>query len=71
MYPYSLPAFSIFLLNLLPFILALHNVTVDDSDPAIVYVGTWGGGTNDTVSYGGSHRWTTTPNNSATFTFEG
>ena len=50
---------------------ALHNVTIDDNDPSIEYVGQWVVSYNDNVSYGGNHHYSNTPGGRATFTFTG
>lgn len=71
MRPISLPAFAAFLFNLHPLVMALHNITIDDSDPAIAYVGSWNDGKNEPRAYGGGHRSTTDRQNNATFTFVG
>lgn len=51
---------------------AKHNVTIDDTDPSIVYQGNW---TSEpfykSQSYNGSHHLSTDPNAKATFTFVG
>lgn len=49
----------------------LTNVTVDDTNPAVAYVGQWNDGTGEASFYGGGHRSTTTPGNNATFAFTG
>lgn len=50
---------------------ALRNVTIDDNDPSIEYVGQWVVSSHDNVSYGGSHRYSNTAGARATFTFTG
>jgi len=51
----------------------LTNITVDDSDPKISYVGSWEPSSNhlSALDYGGSHTLSEDPNGSATFTFTG
>jgi hypothetical protein len=54
---------------------ALHNITVDDNAPAIVYSGSWSSASGTTVGdYGGTRHWTNStadPTATATFTFIG
>jgi hypothetical protein len=54
---------------------ALHNITVDDNAPAIVYSGSWTSASGTTVGdYGGTRHWTNStadPTATATFTFIG
>lgn len=52
------------------------NITIDDTDPSIAYVGEWSNGiavnnVNDNHSYGGTHAWTTSDTAKATLTFNG
>ena len=49
----------------------LRNITVDDTDPAITYMGPWGIGSGDSDSYGGAHRWANQSGAYATFSFTG
>lgn len=52
-------------------VLCLHNVTIDESAPAIAYEGTWNSGTAESYSYGGIHKYATDSLASATFSFVG
>jgi hypothetical protein len=65
-----------FLLNLLSIIsvtFALQNVTVDDTDASIVYVGNWEPSSRhpSPLDYGGSHTLSDDTAAIATFTFTG
>lgn len=66
----SLVALIVFPLQI-PSTRALHNVTVDDLDPAVVYIGQWNLGTDEPLSYAGGHHSSSTPGGRATFTFIG
>ena len=63
------------LLGLLSLVAAqtLTNLTVDDSDPRIVYVGNWESAARHTsaLDYGGTHVLSSDPLGSATFSFTG
>jgi hypothetical protein len=48
----------------------LTNTTVDEHDPSIAYTGTWTTN-NDTLFYGGSSIYTSTPGDSFSFNFSG
>ena len=61
---------SLVLLSI-PLAIGDQNVTVDDTDPSIIYQGTWTGGNTDTGSFGGSHHASNTPGSTATFQFTG
>ncbi|KAG6814492.1 hypothetical protein H0H92_000017 [Tricholoma furcatifolium] len=54
-------------------VLCLHNVTVDDQDPSIVYNprSSWTLSANSSLDYGGAHMLTQDPTATATFTFTG
>ena len=51
--------------------LCLHNITIDDNAPEIVYQGTWNGGTAESYSYGGTHKYSIDRSATATFSFNG
>ena len=49
----------------------LRNVTLDDLDPAIRYVGTWHVDINQPAFFGNGHSWSDQVNSYAVFTFTG
>ncbi|RDB19845.1 hypothetical protein Hypma_013131 [Hypsizygus marmoreus] len=51
----------------------LHNVTVDDPDPSIIYTPatSWSQSANNSLNAGGAHKLTQDPTATATFTFTG
>ena len=50
---------------------AATNITIDDLDSSITYIGTWNVGSNEANSYDGGHHSTTDVNAKATLTFNG
>lgn len=49
----------------------LHNITIDDTDPAITYTGLWTIDPPDYGFYQGGHHWSSRSGAYATFTFTG
>ena len=54
-------------------VLATHNVTIDDTDPSIVYSGAWvpDSELTNTLACGGSHRFSNDSSATATWQFTG
>lgn len=54
-------------------VLAAHNITIDDTDPSIVYSGAWvpDSELTNTLAYGGSHRYSNDSSATATWEFTG
>jgi hypothetical protein len=54
-------------------VLATHNITIDDTDPSIVYSGAWvpDSELTNTLAYGGSHRYSNDSSATAKWQFTG
>ena len=58
---------------LLEQVIGMHNITIDDTDPSIVYSGVWDptSDTQNSLAYGGAHHVSFEPDATATWQFTG